>query len=120
MIHVMKFFEFVINRRGVVELKGIDAPPTHWDSPLAAFEATLAHEEHVTSLIHKLVELAVAEHDHPCHVLLEWFVSEQVEEEAVADQIVQRLKMAGDAPAALLMIDAELAARALAPPSTAT
>jgi len=115
MIHVMKFFDYVIDRRGRVELKAIEGPPTTWDSPLAAFEAALKHEQHVTGLINRLAGLAIAENDHATHTLLEWFISEQVEEEATADQIVAQMKLAAGTPAAMFMLDRELGQRTLAP-----
>ena len=76
-----------------------------WKSPLAAFEAALQHEQHITGCINDLMNLAVAEKDHATAGLLQWFVKEQVEEEASADRIVQMLKMAANAPGALLMLD---------------
>lgn len=115
MVHVTKFFDYVNDRRGRVELKAIDGPPTTWDSPLAAFEAAGKHEQHVTGLINRLSSLAISENDHASHGLLEWFVNEQVEEEATVDQIVAQLKLAEGAPAALFMLDRELAQRTLAP-----
>jgi ferritin len=117
MVHVMKFFQYVLDRRGLVKLTAIAGPPTQWASPLAAFEATLAHEQHVTGRINKLAELAIKENDHASHALLEWFVTEQVEEEATADSILQQLKLAGDAPAALFLLDRELGARTFTPPA---
>jgi ferritin len=115
--HAMKFFQYVLDRRGVVKLAAIAGPPTQWASPLAAFEATLAHEQHVTGRINKLADLAIKENDHASHALLEWFVNEQVEEEAAADLILQQLKLAGDAPAALFILDRELGARVYTPPA---
>jgi len=117
MVHVMKFFQYVLDRRGVVKLAAIAGPPTQWASPLAAFEATLAHEQHVTGRINKLADLAIKENDHASHAILEWFVDEQVEEEATADLILQQLKLAGDAPAALFILDRELGARTFTPPA---
>ena len=114
MVHVMKFFEYVIDRKGRVVLKAIEGPPTKWDSPLAVFQATSKHEQHVTGLINNLASLAISENDHATHALLEWFLTEQVEEEAAADQIVSQVKLAGDAPAAMFMLDRELGQRTLA------
>ena len=111
MVHVMKFFDYVNDRRGRVELKAIDGPATTWDSPLAAFEASAKHEQHVTGLINRLASLAISENDHASHGLLEWFVNEQVEEEATLDQIVAQLKLAEGTAAALLLLDRELAQR---------
>jgi len=111
MIHVMKLFDYVIDRKGRVELKSIDGPPVTWDSPLAVFEHAAKHEQHVTGLINRLASLAVAENDHASHALLEWFVNEQVEEEATVEQIVAQLKLAASTPAALFILDRELSQR---------
>jgi ferritin len=119
MVHVMRFYRYVIDRKGMVALKAIQAPPTKWDSPLAAFEAALTHEQHVTSLINNLMDVAQSEHDNATATLLQWFINEQVEEEAAADQIVQQLKLADGAAAALFMIDRELGARVLTTPAPA-
>jgi ferritin len=109
--HAMKFFEFVNERRGTVTLKEIGAPAQEWKSPLAAFEAALEHEQYITGRINELVNLATAEKDHATAAFLQWFVKEQVEEEASADSIVQQLKMAENAPGALFMIDHVLGER---------
>jgi len=111
MIHVMKFYNFINERSGRVILKSIKSPPTEWDSPLVAFEAAYQHEQKVTGLINDLVDLAVAENDHATNIFLQWFVTEQVEEEMSADEVVQKLKMIGDAPGQLFMIDRELGQR---------
>lgn len=115
LIHVTKFFDYVLDRRGAVVLQAIAAPPTEWKSPEDAFQATLDHEQHVTSLIHKLADLAIAEKDHATHNLLEWFIEEQVEEESTADQILSQIKLSGTAPAGLFMIDRELGTRTFTP-----
>ena len=99
-----------------MKLAAVDAPAVEWDSPLAAFEAAYEHETIVTGRINKLVDLAVAESDHASQVFLQWFVNEQVEEEASADGVVQKLKLSLDAPGALFMIDQELAQRVFVPP----
>ncbi len=111
--HVMKFFDYVLDRGGEVTLTAIEGPVTTWDSPLAVFEAALAHERYITGRIGKLVDLALAESDHATNALLQWFVNEQVEEEATADVIVHQLKLAGDTSAVLFMIDRELGQRTL-------
>lgn len=110
--HAMKIFDFIIDRGGRVTLQAIDAPPTTFSSPLAVFEASYAHEQKVTQSIHDLYALAVKEADYPTQVMLQWFIDEQVEEEKNASAIMAQLKMVGDSPAALLMIDRQLAARA--------
>jgi len=109
--HAMKFFEYVNERRGRVVLKAIKEPGKEWKSPLAAFEAALEHEQYITGCINDLVNLAGAEKDHATANVLQWFVKEQVEEEASADRIVQMLKMAANAPGALLMLDHQMGER---------
>ena len=109
--HAEIFINYLLQRGGRVELKPIDAVPTEWASPLAAFEATLEHEEKVTSLINNLYALAESEHDYATRGKLDWFVSEQVEEEETAKNLIDRLKLVGDNGLALFMLDQELAAR---------
>jgi ferritin len=116
MIHVMKFFAYVLDRKGRVRLSAIEGPPDQWPSALAVFEAAMAHEQKVTTRINQLVELAIRENDFATHTLLQWFVTEQVEEEASVDQIVQQLKLAEGTPAAMFMLDRELGARVFTPP----
>jgi ferritin len=115
--HGMKFFDYVLSRQGRVELKAIAAPPTKWKSPLAVFEAVYEHEVKVTGLINKLATLAQRENDHATGVLLHWFINEQVEEEANADAIVQKLKLVGDNSGGLFLLDQELAQRVYTPPA---
>ena len=110
-VHGMKFFKFVAERRGRVALKAIEEPAREWKSPLAAFEAAFKHEQYITGRIGDLVNLAVEEKDHAANAFLQWFVNEQVEEEASVDGIVQKLKMAEKSPGALLMLDHELGQR---------
>ncbi|HSW00444.1 MAG TPA: ferritin [Sedimentisphaerales bacterium] len=109
--HAMKLFKFINERRGRVILQGIKEPPKEWKSPLAAFEASLNHEQHITGRIDELMNLAIAEKDHATAGMLQWFVSEQVEEEAHVDGVVQKLKMADKAPGAMLMMDHALGER---------
>jgi ferritin len=109
--HAMKFFKFINERRGRVVLKAIKEPQKEWKSPLAAFEASLNHEQHITGCIDNLMNLALTEKDHASAAMLQWFVGEQVEEEANVDSIVQKLKMAEKAPGALLMMDHALGER---------
>jgi len=109
--HAMKFFKYVAERGGRVTLAAIAAPPVEWGSPHAVFENVYGHECHVTSLINKLVDLAGAEKDHASGVFLQWFVNEQVEEEANASEILHQLKMIGDSKQGLFMLDRHLAQR---------
>ena len=109
--HAMKFFAHVNERGGRVTLTRIDTPPKEWPSPLAAFEDAYRHEQKVTGLIDKLVTLASAEGDNAGGIFLQWFVSEQVEEEASVDEVVQKLKAIKDSANGLLMLDEALAKR---------
>ena len=109
--HAMKFFDFVNDRDGTVELQAIDQPPGEFQSPLDVFEQALTHERKVTALIHRLYELALKESDYATQTLLQWFITEQVEEEKNATQIVEQLKMTGGEPSSLLLLDRELAGR---------
>lgn len=117
LVHALKFFDFVSERNGRVKLTAIEGPETEWANPLAVFEAALAHERLVTGLINKLVDLALAESDHASNNFLQWFVAEQVEEEATADGILQQLRLMKDAPGGLFMIDRELGQRVFTPPT---
>ena len=116
MVHAMKIYDFINGRGGRILLKAIEGPPTQWDSPRAVFEAAYTHEQKVTGLINGLVDLAIKEKDHATHTFLQWFVNEQVEEEASADTVVQQLKMMENAPGGLFMLDRELALRVFTPP----
>ena len=109
--HAMKIFDFVIDRDARVKLSAIAAPSSKFASPLDVVKRALEHERSVTGKINELYELAVKEKDYPVQALLQWFITEQVEEEASALQIVERLRMIGDDSAALLILDAEMGAR---------
>ena len=109
MYHAMKMYEYIQSQGESVVLKTVDAPPTSFDSPLDAFEKTLAHEQVVTQSINDLMDLATK-------IFLEWYVTEQVEEEDTAGDMIAQLQMIGDDPHALLMMDRELAGRAASIP----
>lgn len=109
--HAMKFYDFIHESRGRVILTAINAPQIQWDSPQAAFEHVYQHEQKVTGLINNLVNLAVTEADHDANNFLQWFVTEQVEEESSADEIVQKMKLTGDDRSALISLDQELGKR---------
>jgi ferritin len=111
LIHALKLYLQVFERNGQVTLTAIEGPPTEWASPLAAFEAAYAHEQLVTSMINDLVNLAVEEKDHASNAFLQWYVTEQVEEEASASEVAQKLRLAGDQGAGLFLVDQELATR---------
>ncbi len=110
-LHVMRFFDFVLDRGGSVRLAAIDAPQATWESPLAVFEAAHAHECEVTRRIHALVDTVLEIRDHAANAFLQWFVNEQVEEEANAADVVARLRLVGDDGRGILLIDQELARR---------
>jgi ferritin len=111
LMHAMKFYNFVHERGGQVTLEAIAKPDATWTSPLVAFEAIFKHEQHVTSLINDLVDLAISEKDHATNIFLQWFVTEQVEEEASVGAVVEKLRMVQDNPSGLFMMDAELGKR---------
>jgi len=111
LFHAMKMFDFVCERGGRVILEAIDKPPSKWKSPLDAFENVLSHEQKVTGLINDLVNLALDERDHATNIFLQWFVSEQVEEEATAGTLVDKLKLIGKDANGLFMLDTELGQR---------
>ncbi len=110
-VHAMKLFDHLLDRDGRVELQALDKPPADFKSPLEMMQMALGHERKITGLIHKLYDLAAAENDPAARVLLQWFVTEQVEEEKSADLIVEQLKLVGDSNVGLLMLDRELAGR---------
>lgn len=109
--HALKLLDYLLERGGEVELQAIEAPPTEFGKPVEVFEKVLAHEEHVTSLINKLYEVAVEEKDVAAQIFLQWFVTEQVEEEASAGDILAQLRMIGDKTGGIFFLDKELAAR---------
>ncbi|MBI5670585.1 MAG: ferritin [Chloroflexi bacterium] len=109
--HAMKFYHYINSRRGRVTLKALSAPKTEWSSPLEAFQDALKHEQKVTASINNLVNLAIQESDHATNSFLQWFVDEQVEEEASVDAVIQDLKRIGDSSQGLFMLDRELAGR---------
>lgn len=109
--HAVKMFDYVIERGGQVLLQAIEAPPAEFGSPTDVFAKVLDHEQHVTARINSLYELAVAEKDYASQIFLQWFISEQVEEEGSAGEIIERIKLAGDKGSALVWIDKELGKR---------
>ncbi len=110
--HAMKFYGFLMERGGKVMLKAIDEPQHDFKSLLDAFEETLTHEKKVTALINKLYEQSLKETDYPTQIFLQWFITEQVEEEANAVAIIERIKMVGEKASSILWVDKELSKRA--------
>ena len=117
--HATKFYDYIIERGGRVTLRDIKAPPSDWDCPLAVFEATLEHEQKVTGLINDLVYLARQEKDNASEIFLQWFVTEQIEEENNVNRVLGQLKLVKDSPQALFMMDKEMGQRTFTPPAAA-
>jgi ferritin len=115
--HGMKFFGYLVDQGARISTDAIEAPPAEWATPLEAFEHALAHEQKVTGLIHDLMELAMSEMDHATAGMLQWFVAEQVEEEANATEIVFKMKLASAEKGAVLLylMDHELGKRGKSP-----
>ena len=109
--HALKFYQFVLDRDGRVELGSLDAPGSGFDGVTAVFEAGLAQERDVTASINNLYALAMDEKDFASLPLLDWFITEQIEEESTFSQILDDLKLVGDSAQAILFLDRELAAR---------
>jgi ferritin len=109
--HAMKMFDHVHERGGRVVLQAIPQPPVEFESPLDVFRQTLEHEQHVTALIHNLYTLALQEKDYASQMFLQWFITEQVEEEDSASQIVNLLETIGEHGHGLIMLDRQLAQR---------
>jgi ferritin len=109
--HAMKFYNFILDAGGHVQLKAIEAPTTEWKSNLEAAEQVVEHEAKVTASIHDLYELALKEKDYPAQVMLQWFISEQVEEEKNAADLVAKLRLIEERGTAVLMLDHRLSKR---------
>jgi len=114
--HGMMMFNFVHERGGKVALKAIDMPESEWKNPIEVFEATLAHEQKVTGLINNLLDLALQEKDHASANFLQWFIKEQVEEEANATSILEQLKIVEGKGHGVLLLDRELQTRVFVDP----
>lgn len=117
--HAMKFFDYLIERGGRAELLAIAAPPKDFASAVEVFEDTLGHEREVTARIHKLADLAISLNDHATTSMLQWFINEQVEEEATAEQVLLELKMIEGNSSAMFLMNRELGARVYTPPAAA-
>ncbi len=109
--HTMKFFRYINERGGKVVLKGAKAPPSSWKSPLDAFEKILEHEEEVTENINELLDISMKEKDHATTNFLQWYIEEQVEEEANVSNIIAQLKMIEGSNESLYLLDKDLAQR---------
>lgn len=109
--HAMRLFEYMNDRGARVTLQALDQPPAEFGTPLAVFEQALEHERHISRLIDQCYATASAAGDTATQVMLQWFVTEQVEEEKSAGQAVDQLRMAGENRAALFFLDRQMAAR---------
>jgi ferritin len=117
MEHAMKIYDYVNDQGGKVHLKAIDEPPSNFKDPMDMFKKTLKHEQFVTTSINTLMDLAITENDHATQIFLQWFVTEQIEEEGNDNDIIAKLELAGSQGNGLFMIDKELATRVYTPPA---
>jgi ferritin len=116
LVHAMRFYDHIVSRNGRVELKELPKPAGEWASPLAAFQAAYEHEQFITGRIDELVKLAREENDNAGWTMLQWFVTEQIEEESSTSKVVDMLSLIGDSGHGLLMADRELGTRVFTPP----
>jgi ferritin len=113
--HAMKFFQYILERGGKVALKQIDEPQHEWKDIIDVFEHVLRHEQHVTSMINDLVDVAMEERDHATVNMLQWYVSEQVEEEATVSDLLDQLRLIEGKGPGLFMLDREAKTRVNGP-----
>ena len=109
--HAAKLIDFLLDRNGKLELKLIAAPPTDFGGVIQVFEKTLEHEKGITGSINALFELARAEKDYASEITLQWYVTEQVEEEANVGQIVDHLRAVGDQGGGIWYLDSKMGKR---------
>lgn len=118
MEHAMKIYTYVNDQGEQVKLMAIDEPPVEFESPMDMFEKTLDHEKFITKSINELIDLAIEEKDHATEIFLQWFVTEQIEEEGNDNDIINQLKLIGDNGNGLIMLDRELGGRVFTPETT--
>jgi len=118
--HTMKFFKYINERGGRVVLTSVKAPPDDWNSPLNVFEETMKHDEEVTENINELLDIAMKEKDHATTNFLQWYIEEQVEEEANVSNIIAQLKMIQGSNESLYLLDKELGQRVFVDPTAGT
>ena len=114
--HAMKIFNYINERGGRVKLAAIECPKIEWEGIVSVFEEVLKHEKHVTSLIYNLMDISMEEKDYATTAFLQWFITEQVEEEASVSEMLSNLKLIDGKGHGLLMLDKELAQRTFVPP----
>ncbi len=115
--HGMIFFNYISERGGTVELQAIEKPAFDWKSPIKVFEEVLKHEQKITALINNLVNIAIQEKDHATNNKLQWFIAEQVEEEANVSSLLEQLKLVEGKGQGLLLLDRELKTRVFVDPT---
>lgn len=116
MFHALKFFNYVIERGGKIELEAIEKPQAKWGGIIDIFENTKKHEQHISALINNLMSVAMDQKDHASVSFLTWFVDEQVEEEANVEEILQQLILVEGKGSGLFMLDREAKARVFVTP----
>ncbi|OPL07511.1 MAG: ferritin [delta proteobacterium ML8_F1] len=114
--HAMKFFDYLNERGGKVELLAIEKPENQWKDIVTVFEQTQKHEEHITAKINELVKIASDENDYASSNFLQWYVNEQVEEEATASEILEQIRFLGENKHGILMLDREFKGRSFQAP----
>lgn len=115
--HAMKIYNYINEQGEKVVLQAIEKPPSDFGTPLEMFQATLKHEQFITKSIHDLVTLALEERDYATQIFLQWFVTEQIEEESNDNEIISKLKLIGDNTSSLFVLDKELSVRVFTPPT---
>lgn len=114
LMHAMKIFDFINERDGIIIFSDIKKPRQEWDTPLNAFEDALQNEQAVSESIYDLVDLSLSERDHATNTFLQWFVSEQVEEESTIKEVIDTLKLVGNDGNGLFLLDRDLGQRMFA------
>ncbi len=113
--HANKLFQYILDRGGNVKLEEISKPKNKWNNIIDVFEDILKHEQYITSRINELVDIAMSEKDHATVALMQWYVSEQVEEEATVSDILDQLKLIEGKGSGLFMLDREAKQRVFNP-----
>lgn len=111
MTHAMRFYNYILERGARVKLAQIEAPQMEWKDPVELFENALSHEEMITASINEIASLAIKENDHSTSIYLQWFITEQVEEEDSVKKVIDKLKLVGTSSQGLYMVDREMSAR---------
>lgn len=119
LVHADKFFRFICDRGGRVALKAVQAPKTEWASAIDAVSEAYKHEQYITGRIYNMVDMALQEKDFATKTFLDWFVTEQVEEEANADKILQDLKLVQQSSQGIFLLDREVGTRTFSMPAAA-